>query len=55
VVRVYHGTGDEYAQFRGTGTDGYRTDVSANLRVIFRGTSDVLQLRLARTGWRLVD
>jgi hypothetical protein len=41
VVRVYRGTGDEYAQFRGTGSEGsYRADVSANLRVIFRGASD---------------
>jgi hypothetical protein len=40
VVRVYRGTGDEYAQFRGTGADGNRADISANLRVIFRGASD---------------
>ncbi len=40
IVRVYQGTGDEYAQFRGTGAQGYSADLSANLRVMFRGASD---------------
>ncbi len=40
VVRVYEGTGDEYAQFRGTGAEGYSANVSANLRVMFRGASE---------------
>lgn len=40
AVRVFTGTGDEYAQFRGTGNAGQQADTSVNLRVIFRGASD---------------
>ena len=39
TVRVFNGTGDEYAQFRGTGDAGQQADLSTNLRVIFRGAS----------------
>jgi hypothetical protein len=39
AVRVYTGTGDEYAQFRGTGEAGMQADQSVNLRVVFRGAS----------------
>jgi hypothetical protein len=39
-VRTFTGTGTEYAQFRGTGTDGAMGDQSVNLRVSFRGADD---------------
>ena len=38
-VRTYAGTGDEYAQFRGTGASGQQADTAVNLRVVFRGAS----------------
>ena len=38
-VRTYTGTGDEYAQFRGTGASGQQADTAVNLRVVFRGAS----------------
>jgi hypothetical protein len=38
-VRTYTGTGDEYAQFRGTGANGQQADTAVNLRVVFRGAS----------------
>jgi hypothetical protein len=39
AVRTFTGTGDEYAQMRGSGAAGPMADQSVNLRVRFRGES----------------
>ena len=38
-VRTFSGGGVQLAQFRGTGDEGQHSDLSRNLRVLFRGSS----------------